>query len=153
MVNKVDPEIVLSGSLGKLRGNQLIWNPRALAEAISKGNTSMHDMVIVYCRGKGNLSKAEEFALQLMRSESKNQVLEIIDQRLAETLNMEPEKFYAYYSPSALNTDHNLAGMEINTALLQVYEGLCKEEYSLKTERAEEILEANKSNFIKMDNA
>jgi hypothetical protein len=59
LVNKVDPETVLSGSLGKLRGNQLIWNPRALAEALSKGNTSMHDMVIVYCRGKGNLTEAE----------------------------------------------------------------------------------------------
>jgi hypothetical protein len=66
---------------------------------------------------------------------------------------MESGKFYAYYSPSPLNTDHNLAGMEINTSLLQVYEGLCKEEYSVKSEKADEILEANRGKFVKMDYA
>jgi hypothetical protein len=65
---------------------------------------------------------------------------------------MEVGKFYAYYSPSPLNTDHNLAGMEINTSLLQVYEGLCKEEFTVNIEKAEQILEANKNKFIKMDN-
>ena len=49
-----------------------------------------------------------------MRTESSNPVLEIGDEKLQETLNMEAGKFYAYYKPSSLNTDHNLSGMEIN---------------------------------------
>jgi hypothetical protein len=60
----------------------------------------MHDMVIVFSRGKGALTKEQQFALQLMRSESDNQVLEIVDPKLQESLNMEENKFYAYYKPT-----------------------------------------------------
>jgi hypothetical protein len=60
--------------------------------------------------------------------------------------------FYAYYKPSALNTDIGVMSLEVNAPLLQVFESFCREEFTLKEEKAKNLLNGDKLININTEN-
>ena len=92
---------------------------RELGEAIAKGNRELYDMTVLYCAKDAEKDEVEQFSCQLMRSESRNQILETEGgSKFAKELNLKPGHFYAYYKPSALNTDLGVMSLEVNASLL-----------------------------------
>lgn len=45
-------------------------------------------------------------------------MLQVIDDNLMKQMKMKSGNFYAYYKPSAVNSDASFAGQEINEQLL-----------------------------------
>ena len=77
-----------------------------------------------------------------MRSESRNQILETVaGSPFANELNLKAGHFYAYYKPSALNTQYGVMSLEVNASLLQVFENFCREEFTVKEGEAKKVLE------------
>jgi hypothetical protein len=58
--------------------------------------------------------------------------LELRDKELATKLKMEPGKFYGYYKPSYVNGYAQFIERDLNLNFLQAFEGVCREELTLK---------------------
>ena len=56
-------------------------------------------------------------------------------------MKMKSGNFYSYYKPSCVNSDASFAGQEINEQLLQVYENYCRDEFFLKDDLANKVVE------------
>ena len=53
-------------------------------------------------------------AMRLIKSESRNPVLIVKDQELAEKFNLKPGTFYCYYKPSYINGFGQFVGQSID---------------------------------------
>lgn len=91
--------------VSRLGTTKLIWCTKDLSESLREGNVNLDDMTVLYCKDTENevCDKISSLALNFLRHESSNQVLEVRDKELAEKLKMTPGKFYCYYKPSYIN--------------------------------------------------
>ncbi len=86
--------------------NAVVHSVKDLAESLRTFNLEIDDCTFVHCSTRSLSSKETTDAqnvYRLIKSQSKNPVLQVTDASLAKKLGMEDGKYYCYYKPSYIN--------------------------------------------------
>ena len=81
----------------------IVENVKDLADKLEEMNKRLDDSTFVFYSGGAQRNATHMHAQRLIKSETRNPILEVKDQRLAKELGMKAGSYYCYYKPSYVN--------------------------------------------------